>query len=108
MVTSGMHDLLNGFIELAILAAAVLYAGLVLMSYRTDGPHARVEFDLKDPARSIERLAVWVGVKILAFVMGIAIPLFGMLAEASAEVGEWFLDRRAPQVQESIRSRFLV
>jgi len=106
-VATGLETMLSGFIELAILAGVALYAGLVLMSYWTDGPHVHVRFDLKDPAPSAERLAVWLGVKALAFMVWIATPLFGMLSEASAEVGEWYLSRRDPQTQEAIRSRFV-
>jgi len=40
-------------------AGGVLYFGLVLMAYRTDGPSAPLTLDLSDPARSAERLLVW-------------------------------------------------
>jgi hypothetical protein len=46
-------------------------------------------------------------VKAVELAVRIAVPLFGMLAEASAEVGEWFLSRRAPETQAAIRSRFM-
>jgi hypothetical protein len=88
-------------------AAGALYATLVLMRYRTDGPRYRFELSLDDPARSIQHLAVWLGVKVVAGCVWIAKPILNMLLEASAEVGEWFI-RRSPAVEESIRSRFLV
>jgi hypothetical protein len=107
VVATDPNSIFRGFLKLAILAGGVLYARLVVMSYRTNGPHYRLRIDPKDPARSAERLLVWLGVKALALGARIAVPLFGMLAEASAEVGEWFLRHRTPQTQASIRSRFL-
>jgi len=88
-------------------AAGAVYAGMVLMRYRTDGPHYRLGFEVHDPARSLQYLAVWLGVKILEGCVRISRPILNMLLEASAEVGEWFM-RRSPAAQESIRSRFLV
>ena len=107
MVATDLNSIFSGFLKLAILAGGVLYAGLVLMSYGTNGPHYRLRIDPKDPARSAERLLVWLGVKALALVVRIAVPIFGMLSEASAEVGEWFLRHRTPETQAAIRSRFL-
>jgi len=89
------------------LAAGAIYAGIVLMRYRTDSPHYRLSFDLKDPARSVQHLVVWLGVKVLAACLRLATAVFNMLLEASAEVGEWVL-RRSPTVQQSIRTHFLV
>jgi hypothetical protein len=80
---------------------------MVLMRHHTDGPHYRLSFDLRDPARSVVHLVVWLGVKILEACLWFARTILNMLLEASAEVGEWFM-RRSPAVQESIRSRFLV
>ena len=108
MTASSLYSIFAGFLKLAILAGGVLYAGLVLMSYRTDGPHYRLRVNLRDPARSAERLLVWLGVKALRTVVRLAVLTFGMLSEASAEVGEWFLSRRAPETQAAVRSRFLL
>ena len=88
-------------------AAGALYAGMVLMRYLTDGPRYRFTFDLRDPARSVVHLVVWVGVKVLEASLRFAKAILNMLLEASAEVGEWLM-RRSPAVQQSIRSRFLV
>jgi hypothetical protein len=88
------RSILGGFLELAFLAGAALYAGLVLMTYLTDSAPVRPTVDRRDPARSAASLAVWLGVKVLALAVRAASPVFAMLSEASAEVGEWFLDRR--------------
>jgi hypothetical protein len=88
-------------------AAGALYAGMVLITYYTEGPNCRLSFELRDPARSAVHLVVWLGVKVLQACLWLAGAILNMLLEASAEVGEWFL-RRSPAVQESIRSRFLL
>jgi hypothetical protein len=72
-------------------AGAALYAGRVLTSYRTDSPEVRPRVDLRDPAHSAERWTVWLGAMALALAVRIATPIFEMLSEASAEVGDWFL-----------------
>jgi hypothetical protein len=46
-------------------------------------------------------------VKALEGFLGISRLLLRVLVEASAEVGDWYLRRRA-DMQENIRSRFLV
>jgi len=88
-------------------AALALYAGLVLMRYRTDGPHYRLSFKLQDPGRLLQHLPVWLGVKVLDGCLRMARAILNVLLEASAEVGEWFI-RLNPTMQESVRSRFLV
>jgi hypothetical protein len=106
VVASGLGSAVTGFLKLVILAGGVFYAVLVVTSYRTSGPHCHLRIDRKDPVRSIGRLLVWLGVKALTLIMRVAVPLFGMLAEASAEVGEWFLRRHAPETHAAIRARF--
>ncbi len=54
----------------------------------------RPRVDWRDPAHSAEHLAVWLGVKALALAVRVGTPIFGMLSEASAEVGDWFLSHR--------------
>ena len=85
--------------------AGMIYAGMVLMRYRTDGPHYRLSFQLQEPARSVQGLVVWLGVRALGGCLRIARLILNMLLEASAEVGEWYI-RVRPAAWESIRSRF--
>jgi len=94
MVGADLHSLFRGFIELGLLAGAALYAGLVLVNSRTEGSHLRPQVDWRDPARSAERWAMWLGVRAFAVVARVASRIFGMLSEASADVGEWFLSHR--------------
>ena len=94
-------------LKLVAVAAGALYVGMVLMRYRTDGPHCRLSFELRDPTRSVQNLVVWLGVRVFVACLRPARAIFDMLLEASAEVGEWFM-RRSPAVRQSMRSRFLV
>ena len=94
MVGADLHSIFSGFLKLAFLAGATLYAGLVLMDYRTADAHVRPPVDWRDPAHTAERWAVWLGVRALALAVRMATRIFGMLSEASADVGEWFLDHR--------------
>jgi hypothetical protein len=96
--------LVPGLLKLLMVAGVALYAGLVLMSYRTDGPHSPLRLELSDPARSAERLTVWLGVRALAIALRAATGLFTTLSEASAEVGEWFIDRRRCGLPPLIKS----
>ncbi len=94
MVGVDLQSIFGGFLELALLAGAAFYAGLVLTSYGSDGPRVRPRIDWRDPAHSIEHLAVWLGVMALTLAARVGTPIFGMLSEASAEVGDWFLSHR--------------
>ena len=86
-------------LDLALLAGAALYAGLVLTSYRTEGARLLPQVDWRDPAHSAEHLAVWLGVTALTLAVRVGTPIFGMLSEASAEVGDWFLSHRHDESQ---------
>ena len=82
-------------------------AGMTLRWYRIDGLSSFPGFQLREPARSAQRILIWLGVRAVDGFLGITSILRSELLEASAEVGEWYL-RRRPNVQENIRSRFLV
>ena len=92
-MVAGVLQLLGGFLKLALLAGAVLYFGLVLTSYFANGPQHRPQVNWHDKAHSAELLAVWLGVGALALAVRVGTPIYGMLSEASADVGEWFLAR---------------
>jgi len=102
-----LNMVLGHLLRWLVFAAGAVYAGMVLMGYRTDGPYYRLSFQLRDPARSVKHLLVWLGVKLLQGCLWSATAILNALLEASAEVGQWFI-RLSPAVQESIRSRFLV
>jgi len=91
VVTAALYSVFSGLLMLALLGATALYAGLVFVNYRTAGPQGFPHLDWHDPAHAAEHLAVWLGVRILALAVWIGTPIFAMLSEASADVGEWFL-----------------
>jgi hypothetical protein len=93
MVGTSLQSVLTGFLWLILLAGAAVYIGVVINCWAS-GLHVRPQVDWRDPAHSAERLAVWLGVRALALAVRVASPIFAMLSEASAEVGEWFLGQR--------------
>ena len=95
-------------LDVALAGGALLYVGTVIMSYRMDGPHARLELDLLDPIRSAWRLLVWLGVRLVSSFRSSAECLFAELSETSAEIGESFFRGRGPKLQATVRSRFLL
>jgi len=99
LLSTNVLSILSGFLELVLLAGLALYAGLVVVRYLTYGPRLRPEVDLRDPAHSSEQLAVWLGVNIVALAVRAGSRVFGMLSEASADVGDWFLSHRNPQTR---------
>lgn len=99
MLGMEFQSILRGFLKLAFLAAALFYAGLVLRRYLSDGPHVRPQFDWRDPAHSVEHWALWLGVNALTLAVRVGTRIFAMLSEASAEVGEWFLEHRHDESQ---------
>jgi hypothetical protein len=94
MVNLDWHGIFSGLLNVVLLLAGLFYATLVLLSYLEGRGRVRPEFSRSNLGRSLERLAVWLGVKTLALAVRMGTPIFDMLSEASAEVGEWVLNRR--------------
>ncbi len=94
-------------LRLILLGFVALYSGLVLTSYATDGAHSPLRLDPGEPARSLQQILVWGGVKLLDWILRTLRTLWDLLAEASADVGEWFVSGRSPGVQRKYRSHFL-
>ena|SRR5579864_5517875 len=92
---------------LLIALFGLVYAGLVLMTYTIFGPNYRLALDAEAPIRSVERLLIWIGVKVLHAAVRIIRASLDLLSETSAEVGDWFLRRAGRDVQAAYRSRFL-
>lgn len=97
----------GAMLKLLIIAMGALYLGIVLLRYRIDGQRHPLQLRLRDPITSTEYLAVWLGVKVLGAGVAIIKVMLNILLEASAEVGEWTM-RLSPEIQKSIRSRFLI
>ena len=94
-------------LKFMLAALAFLYAGLVLMAYRTEGPRFQLRADWQGPFRSAPQLLVWLGVRALAAIIRIGSGTWDMLSEASADLGEWYVRRRGPEAVAIFRSRFL-
>lgn len=93
--------------KLLLAAFGFLYAGLVLMAYRTEGHRYRLRLEKQDLAGSAAQLLVWLGVKAMAIVVRVGRTALEMLSDTSAEVGEWYIRRRGGEVEATFRSRFL-
>jgi hypothetical protein len=85
----------------------IIYLGLVLMTYTIFGPSYQLILDIEAPVRSIERLLIWIGVRILHAGVRILRASLDLLSDASAEVGDWFVRRAGRNVQAAYGSRFL-
>ncbi len=94
-------------LKLAVVLTVVLYTGMVLMCYSTEGPRYRLQLDPARPARSVVLLAVWLGVRTTATVAHAAKAAYDTLAETSADVGEWFIRRQGPDAEAKFHARFL-
>jgi hypothetical protein len=88
-------------------AFGILYAGLVLTAYRTEGERYRLRLDKQDPAGFAAQLLIWPGVRAMATGIRVGRTALEMLSDASAEVGEWYIRRRGGQVEAFFRSHFL-
>jgi hypothetical protein len=93
--------------KLLLIAAGLLYASLVVATYAKAGPDFELRLALGDPARSAERLLIWVGVKVTATVARGFKGILELLYEASADVGAWVVSKSNPQFQARVSSRFL-
>ena len=65
--------------KLLAVAAGAIYAGIVLMRFRAGRPHYRLCFELRDPGRSVEKLVIWPGVKVLEGCLRIANCILNIL-----------------------------
>src|SRR5579872_5349048 len=79
-------------LDWAVIAGAAFYGTYVFLLYFAQGTRPRPEIDLSKPARSAEDLAVWMGVRLVAVGVRAGKPVLSMLSEASADVGDWFLN----------------
>ena len=84
---------LSTILKLAIVVLATVYGSLVLNKYATAGPHYLPKLDLEKPGRSMEQFLVWGGVKLLDLAVRMLGVVWQALLEASADVGEWLVDR---------------
>ncbi|MGH9396595.1 MAG: hypothetical protein ACRD18_07065 [Terriglobia bacterium] len=101
------HIIVFAVLKVLLVVLALIYAGLVLTAYGIEGSRYQPRVQISKPARSGERLLVWTGVKLLDGVLRVSRSVFNQLFTASAEIGEWVVDRSSPTLQRKVRSRFL-
>jgi hypothetical protein len=106
-MTTSVQDLVRDSVKLLVAILALLYAGLVLMAYATEGLRYKPRLRWSEPARSGERLLVWTGVKLLDAFLRLMRSMFDQLFLASAEIGLWLADRSGTEVRRKVRSKFL-
>jgi hypothetical protein len=94
-------------VKLGLITSGLFYGFLVLTTYAREGPAYRLHLELADPARSAERLLIWMGIKVAAAIAWAAKLILDLLYEASADVGTWVVSKSSAQVQARVRSRFL-
>jgi hypothetical protein len=86
---------------------AIVYLILVFLGYATEGPHYQFGFDAHHPIATAKRILIGLGVRFLAWTLGLIQILFDSLFEASAEVGDWLSNHASPETRSRIRSRFI-
>ena len=99
--------LVAGAVKLGLVASGVFYVVLVLTTYAREGPHYRLHLEWGDPTRSVERLLIWIGIKVTVAIARACRSVLDILYEASADVGTWVVSKSSAQVQARVRSRFL-
>ncbi|HUI41303.1 MAG TPA: hypothetical protein VL523_04985 [Terriglobia bacterium] len=87
-------DVLWGLLRMGAVAAGVFYLGQVLVTYAKSEGRYRPVIDRSDRLSTAQQSLLWVGVVLVGMVVRLARPFVDMLAEASAEVGEWALARQ--------------
>jgi hypothetical protein len=102
-----VQELGKDSVKLLVALLGLLYFGLVLTAYATEGLHYKPRLRWTEPARSGERLLVWTGVKLLEAFLSLTRSMFNQLFEASAEIGLWVTDRSGTEVRRKVRSKFL-
>ena len=101
------HSLLWDVVKLMASLLVLVYAILVYAAYEMEGARFQARFQLTKPARSGERLLIWTGVRIIDVVLRFSKSIVNQLFAASAEVGEWAVEKSSPAIQRKVRSRFL-
>jgi hypothetical protein len=106
-MTIAVQAVIRDSVRVLVAVLVLLYAGLVLTAYLTEGLRYQPRFRWSEPARSGERLLVWTGVKLLDGFMRLTRSMFNQLFLASAEIGLWLTDRSGNEVRRKVRSKFL-
>jgi hypothetical protein len=100
-------DVLWELMRMGAVAAGVFYAVQVVITYvKSNGRYSLpLETDRNDLLASAHRATLWIGVLAVGGAVRVTRPLLQMLAEASAEVGEWALARSRLDSSPHLQSR---
>jgi hypothetical protein len=93
--------------NIASITSAVIYLGLVIIGYVTEGPRYQMKWDFTKPFNSIGRVLIGIGVRALALFLRVFDVILAPLYEASAQVGEWLTEQGSTETQTRYRSRFI-
>jgi hypothetical protein len=94
-----------GGVYLLIVGAVLFYVGLVTVVYLTGGLEQALPLNWRDPARAARTLLIWVGVRAMGVIVGVAKPAYEMFTDTSAEIGEVLLGQRSAKVEAAVWSR---
>jgi hypothetical protein len=95
MSMKAVQEVIGGLLKTGLAAVGILYAVEVLWIYAESGDNYRPELHRANKIQFIERLLIWAGVVLIGALLRLSRPVLNMLTEASADLGEWALARRA-------------
>jgi len=85
-------------LKVSLAAAGVLYFVHVLVTYTRSDECPQPVLDRRALVQSCGQLLAWFGIAVLAVSVRLGRPVFDMLCEASADLGEWALPRPVGRV----------
>jgi len=94
-------------VNVGAIILVMAYLCMVIMGYATEGPRYQFRFDASQPANSLRRLLVGLGVRFAAGLVEFSKRVMDPLYEASAQVGDWIAERAGEETQQKYRSRFM-
>jgi hypothetical protein len=80
-----------GPVKVSLVAVGVFYLIQALLTYKKSDQDQRPVFDRRNLIKSSGQLLAWVGNGALGVSVKLGRPVFDMLCDASADVGEWVL-----------------
>ena len=99
--------LVAAVLKLGLIASAVFYTFLLMTTYAKEGRDYRLYLEPGDSARSVQRLLIWVGIKVTTAIRRGFRLVLELLYDASADVGTWVVSKSGAEVRARFRSRFL-
>lgn len=90
--------LLWGLLKVSLVGAGVFYFVRVLVTYTKSDQYQRPVLDCTNLVESSGQLLAWAGSATFAVSVRLGRPVFDMLCEASADLGEWVLSRPAGRI----------